>query len=228
MVRVHLLDDDLWVVNRRFCHFGLPFESRMTIVRLGNGGLWLHSPVAPLPEVHREVAALGRVRELVAPNQFHHLFADAWRELYPDARLHGAPGLPAKRKDVTFDTVLENGAPKAWLTDLDQQVIGGMPRLCEVAFLHHRSRTLILSDLIANVGRESPWAMRGWMMLNRAYGRPASTTFVRAMVNRRSTARDSLRRVMAWDFDRVVMGHGGIIERDGKAVLRAALAWLLE
>ncbi|MEM6422136.1 MAG: DUF4336 domain-containing protein, partial [Pseudomonadota bacterium] len=42
----------IWTMNGDDVRmFGvLPFTTRMTVVRLGSGGLWLHSPVQPTPE----------------------------------------------------------------------------------------------------------------------------------------------------------------------------------
>ena len=44
------------------------------VVRLPDGRLFLHSPIAPSDDLAREVEALGPVAYLVAPNKFHHLF----------------------------------------------------------------------------------------------------------------------------------------------------------
>jgi hypothetical protein len=33
--------------------------------------------------------------------------------------------------------------------------------------------------------------------------------------------------VLAWDIERVIVSHGEILERGGRAALRAGYAWLL-
>jgi glyoxylase-like metal-dependent hydrolase (beta-lactamase superfamily II) len=38
----------------------------------------------------------------------------------------------------------------------------------------------------------------------------------------RSAARASLERILAWDFDRIVISHGDLVERDAKNVARRA------
>ena len=35
----------------------IPFSTRMTVVRLSDGGLWCHSPVAPAPELFAQIDA---------------------------------------------------------------------------------------------------------------------------------------------------------------------------
>lgn len=60
---------DVWIVdgeNIRF--YGLPFSTRMTIVRLTNDDIWVHSPIADREELFNAVTALGPVRHLIAPN----------------------------------------------------------------------------------------------------------------------------------------------------------------
>ena len=42
----------------------------------------------------------------------------------------------------------------------------------------------------------------------------------------RAAAREQVDRMLAWDIDRIVLAHGGIIETGGQEVLRRAYAWL--
>lgn len=82
--------------------FTIPFQTRMTIVRLESGKLWLHSPVAPSELIHRQVNEIGEVACVVAPNTLHHLSLGSWMREYPEAKLYGVEGLPEKRTDLAF------------------------------------------------------------------------------------------------------------------------------
>ena len=66
---------NIWTMNGdRVRMYGVvPFATRMTVVRLASGGLWLHSPVRPTPDRRRAVDELGPVEHLVAPNKIHGL-----------------------------------------------------------------------------------------------------------------------------------------------------------
>jgi hypothetical protein len=64
------------------------------------------------------------------------------------------------------------------------------------------------------------------LRLNRAYGGLATPLEVRLMCRDRTAARRSLDRLLGWEFDRVVVGHGAIVEHDGKRLVRQAFAWL--
>ena len=37
----------------------------------------------------------------------------------------------------------------------------------------------------------------------------------------------SLERILAWEFDRIILSHGDVVERGGKTAFRRAFAWLL-
>ncbi len=67
------IDSDLWVSDAPLRFVGLEVGARMTVVRLPDDQLLLHSPVAPTPDLVRDVKELGQVTYLVAPNRFHHL-----------------------------------------------------------------------------------------------------------------------------------------------------------
>lgn len=221
------LAEDLWVTERPLRFLGLEVGARMTVVRLRDGGLLLHSPVAPDPELRAEIEALGEPRHAVAPNRFHHLFIAQWRGLYPALRLYAAPGLPAKRADVAFDAVLEPGFVAPWADDLDHQWVAGMPTLSEVVFLHRASRTLIVCDLAFNLGREAPLATRVGFSLLGGYGKLGPSLVERVLVRDRAAARAALARVLDWDFDRVIVAHGSVMESGGRAALARGYRWLV-
>ena len=217
--------DGLWTADAPLRLFGLlEIGTRMTVVRLSSGDLWVHSPIAP-STVRGELDALGPVRHVVAPNLFHHLYAGPFRDAYRQARLWSAPGLARKRRDLRFDEELGASPPAAWAADLDQQPIEGS-RLGEVVFLHRRSRTLISSDLVAHIGDDANLSARIYGRLFGFRRGPVVPRTLRLGYRDRAAARSSLDAVLAWDFDRVVLAHGRVIESGGKDVVRRAFEWL--
>lgn len=220
------LAPDLWVAERPFKLPGLPIGARMTVVRLGDGGVLLHSPVELDAELRAALEAIGPVRHVVAPNKVHHLFAAAAHAAFPDARAWAAPGLREKRKALRCDAALEDTPPPGWSADLDQHIFRGAPFLNEVAFLHHSSRTLILTDLVFNIQRTTSLLFRGYLRLTRSLGQPSQTTTVRLCMRDRAAARRSRDHILGWDFDRVIVSHGDVVESDGHDAFARALAWL--
>jgi hypothetical protein len=218
---------DIWVVERPQRFYGIEVGTRMTVMRLADGNLLLHSPVALDAALRRELDAIGRVRYAVAPNRVHHLYAGDVAAAYPQSRLWVAPGLARKRPDLVFVDVLGDDAPPEWRGVVDQVFFRGRPYENEVVFLHRASRTLILCDLAFNFGPRSAAPTRVLMRLIRSYGRFGPSTLDPWLIRDRRAARESLERILAWDFDRVVVAHGDVLEGGGRDALRRGYAWLL-
>jgi hypothetical protein len=221
------LAQDLWVVERPQRFYGLDVGTRMTVMRLADGSLLLHSPVALDAELRRALDAIGPVRFAVAPNRVHHLYAGNVAEAYAGARLWVGPGLEKKRPDLAFEGVLGDEAPAEWRGQVDQLLFRGRPFENEVVFLHRASRTLILCDLAFNFGPSAAAPTRLLMRLIRSYGRFGPTRLDPLLIRDRPAARGSLQRILGWDFDRVVIAHGDVLESGGREALRDGYAWLL-
>ena len=203
------------------------FSTRMTVVRLADGGLFLHSPIQLDAGLRAELDEVGEVRAIVAPNKFHHVYADDCRKAYPNAKLYGAPGLPEKRKDLTFDGLLADEPRVEWRGDIEQQRIRGMSMLNEVAFFHPASRTLILTDLVFNVPADRPWGIPILSGLLGVGGRLGPSRLGRWLIRDKPATRASLGQIMRWDFDRVIVAHGDIIESGGHKKVRDAFGFIL-
>ena len=212
------LDEAIWIAETDFKMFGVNIGNRMTIMRTRAGKLVIHSPVRAEAAFFETVAGLGEPLCLILPNLFHYLHLAAWRERYPTTSVLA----PATQNKIHFDHPLEDGP----LADTDDDVvavaIGGCPRLGEFALIHRPSRTLILTDLAFNFqklpGIWSPLVARFYG----AYGHFGPSRLVKALVRDRAAFQASLNRIMAFDFDRIVVSHGDVVTADGKAVFAAA------
>jgi hypothetical protein len=221
------LGDDIWVAERAQNFYGLPVGTRMTVIRLSDARLLLHSPVALDARLRAALDSIGRVKYVVAPNRVHHLYAGEVARVYPEARLWVAPGLERKRPDLEFVAVLDDDAPEEWRHEVAQTFFRGRPYENEVAFLHRPSRTLILCDLAFNFGPSAARPTRLLMKLLRSYGHFGPSKLDPLLIRNRAAARGSLERILDWDFDRVVVAHGDVLESGGRDALRAGYAWLL-
>jgi hypothetical protein len=224
---LHKLAENLWAVERPQRFYGLEVGSRMTVMRLEDGSLLLHSPVALDAGLRREIDGLGTVRYAVAPNRFHHLHAGDVARAYPGARLWVAAGVERKRPDLEIAGVLSDEAPAEWQREVDQRYFRGRPFENEVVFLHRASRTLLLCDLSFNFGPTAPVVTRVVMTLLGGYGCFRPTRLDPLLIRDRHAARRSLEQILAWDFDRVVIAHGDVLESGGREALRAGYRWLL-
>jgi hypothetical protein len=221
------LAPEIFTADQPLRFVGIPMGTRMTVVRLPERKLWIHSPIERDPNLTLRVEALGTPTYLVAPNRFHHLYVADWQAAYRLSRLYVAPGLETKRKDLAITAVLGDPAPPAWSEVLDQQLLEGLPLANEVVFFHRPSRTLVASDLAFNVGPTSPPLMRAAFRLTGGYGRLSTTPIERMFVRDRAAYRRSLERILAWPIERVIVAHGEIVERGGRDALARAYAWLL-
>ena len=120
------IDADIWTVDGSIVSlYGLPFSTRMTVVRLASGDLWIHSPIRISDRLIKEVGALGRVKHLIAPNKLHHLFMPEWMKAFPEALSYSSPGLEKKRPDIAFSRRLGPNPELAWTTDIEQTIFRG-------------------------------------------------------------------------------------------------------
>jgi hypothetical protein len=217
---------DLWVATRPLKLIVGDIGTRMTIVRLAGGGLFLHSPVRLDDVTRRALDALGAVRAVVAPSKVHHFFVGDYLAAYPEARVFGAPGLPEKRKDLHFHAVLDDEPPLEWRDQIAQHLFRGAPYLNEVLFLHRPTRTLLFTDLAFNVPADRTSGARFYYWLYGAAGRFGPHRLCRLLIRDRRAARSSLDTILAWDFDRVIVTHGDVLETGGHEAVRRAFEFL--
>jgi len=214
------LADGLWVADApmRVLPF-MDIGTRMTVVRTTDGGVVLHSPVEASAAVRDAVAKLGPVRAVICPNKVHHLYAGPWKEAHPGARLLGPPGLARKRRDLAFDGELGDVADPSFAGALECHLVKGIPLMNEVAFYHPASRTLLVTDLAFHPTPTSSRGLRFWCLLTRT-GAFGPNQVVRFTIRDRAALGASLDRILAWDFDRVTVTHGEVLESGGKELFR--------
>lgn len=228
--------EDVWIVDSGPLRLmGLRMPVRMTVIRLGSGEVWLHSPTRFDEALRREIEKLGAVRHLVAPNVAHWTSLKEWQLRYPDAVTWAAPELrqraQVKKSGVRLDRDLEESAPDAWASDLEQTIIRGGGGFREVAFFHKQSRTLVLTDLVVNLeAAHLSAATRAFAKLTGTLAPDGKApAYLRLIVRlQRQEAAAAAAQLVDWAPERVIFAHGRWFERDGTAALKRSLAWLLD
>lgn len=223
--------DEIWIADGSdvVAMLGFHYPTRMAVIRLSGGNLFVWSPVALTDGLRAEVDALGEVSHLVAPNTLHHLFIANWKRAYPAAQIHAAPGLREKRKDIAFDSDLGDAPLPGCAGEIDQVLMQGNAITSEVVFFHRRSATVIFTDLIQQLpaGWFSGWRgiVAKWdLMLG---PEPSVPRKFRAAFTNRRAARTSLERILAWPAEKVLMAHGTPITSEGRTFIRRAFGWLM-
>jgi hypothetical protein len=226
---------NVWVADGEEIRFGafgltLPFPTRMTVIRLKSGGLFVHSPIALAPELTETLDALGPVVFIVAPNTIHYWWVPEWKARYPNAVVYAAPGLDkSAKRTVPIDAVLGDAPPDAWAEEIDQVLFRG-DVMNEVCFFHRVSGTAILTDLIENF---EPKRFRNilyrWLVRLAHAADPDGTApyDMRATFRRhRAAMRAGVARMIAWQPERVILAHGRWYDRNGTEELRRAFRWV--
>jgi hypothetical protein len=218
---------ELWVAEGPLRWLGVELGRRMTVIRLGNDELLVHSPEQLTDGLRQALDDIGNVRYVVPATRFHgHLYMEQYQAAYPSVQLFAAPGLEVRRRDLSFAGSLGDGADRRWQEEVDQILFPGSRFLSEVVFLHRRSGSLILGDLCMNLGPDRDLLSRAFVRLDGVYGRLAVPRTIRLTVRNRNAAADALERMLAWDFDRVVVGHGDIVDARGHEAFAAATSVL--
>ena len=90
---------------------GIPLWHRMTVIRLTNGGLVVHSPTRLDLASQEEFQKIGPIVAIVAPSWWHDLYLREYLSAYPDAQLYGAPTLARWNQSLSFAEILGDLAP---------------------------------------------------------------------------------------------------------------------
>jgi hypothetical protein len=189
---------------------------RSTLVTLKSGHRILISPVkftdAQLAELKQSPP-----HALVAPNKLHHLYIKKAAEDLNVTTIFVAPGLEKKRPDIEWPVILSD---KTWIyqDELPMLVLKGIPALNECVFFHKETKTLIVTDLFFNLfDLPDNFSSLLFKMLG-TFNRPAISRLTLLVTRDKKALRASLTEILKWDFDRMVMAHGKVIESGAKEI----------
>ena len=209
---------------------GIPLWHRMTVIRLTNGGLVVHSPTRLDLASQEEFQKIGPIVAIVAPSWWHDLYLREYLSAYPDAQLYGAPTLVRWNQSLSFAEILGDSAPSLWTHEIDQiHVLGIGLFLDEIVFYHRRSRSLVVAYLLFSLSEKDAWITRtmGSLVIGPLPGCSFARLYRPAVTDRRRM-RTAVERILDWDFDQIIVGHGTVVENNGKEVFRTAFRWLLK
>lgn len=224
--------DTIWIKEYPIHYAGCSFTARMTIVRLANGNLFIHSPCEINAPIKTAIEELGTVDFIVAPGSYHYFYVGSAQAAFPDAETFICPGIERKRPELEFDWILGDRPDVRWENDFEQVLVRGNRFIWEVAFFHRMTRTLILVDLIeyfTDSTGEANWVIKfWWKTVFHMWNKPKPAPEYQMGWKDKVAARRSLERILAWDFVRIITAHGNLIESDARQKAREAWAVPLE
>lgn len=228
-----LVGPECWVVDGPAIRFyGMPFSTRMTVVRLADGAVWIHSPIRLTETLGATIRALGPVKALIAPNWIHYAYVNDWAKAFPQAGVWAAPGVVERAKSRGMTLRVDHGLDAAdpWAGEIRTLLVKGSPVHREAVFFHRRSQTLILTDLIESFEpRRLPWWFAAVTRLAGIAHPTGKMPPDMRMTFRcgRADLRSAVETMIGWAPERVIVAHGRWFARDGVAELRRAFGFVL-
>jgi Domain of unknown function (DUF4336) len=184
-LRTEVLPNTIWTFEQLQGIFYVVVPIRMTVVKLSNGGLLVYAPVAPTEEcidlVNELVAIHGDVKYIILPTISgleHKACVGPFARKFPQAQVWVAPdqwsfpvnlplswlGFPRDRTQI----LPADSSQAPFGDEFDYAILGtltisrnlanfsGRGQFAEVAFLHRRSRTLLVTDTIVSLPSAPP------------------------------------------------------------------------
>ena len=176
-IRREVLKDTIWTFDQLQGIFYVVVPIRMTVIRLELGGLLVYAPVAPTPQclhlVRELVERYGDVKYIILPTISgleHKNCVGPFARKFPQATVYVAPkqwsfpvdlplswlGFPPKRTFV----LPSDSSQTPFADEFDYAILGDIDlklgQFEEVAFLHKRSQTLLVTDSVVSIPDRPP------------------------------------------------------------------------
>ena len=224
--------DDVVVMSFPLRFFGIDFKRNVTLLRLSDGRVIIHSTAPFTGEDLQAIRAFGEPAWLVEATLLHETFAKEGRSALPELRYLAPKGF-TQVSGVPTEPL--DPPPTEWAGEIEVLKIDGT-RKSEHVFFHRRSRTLVVADLFFSFPAET----QGWagFFARRIMGLPPITQvrgqnsevrlfgvsrFFRMLINDRLAFERSIGKMLELDFERVVVAHHEPLETAAKPIVARAL-----
>jgi Domain of unknown function (DUF4336) len=202
------IDNGLWCLDSHFVVWGCKGSIRMTLIETPRG-LVIYSPV-DLSEVHlKQIAEIGQVAAIVAPNLFHHMFLRSCTQHFPQAQVFVPKGLQDKIGAISGALELSDNVRLAPPQDIDRHNFSDHS-LHETILFHRATGTLVTADLIYNYQPEQHIGEKLFFRSVCCYGHPSVPFYHRFAVRDKMAVSRLIEAVMTWPVKRIIMSHGRI------------------
>jgi hypothetical protein len=202
----------IWIGERELWFGGVRLRSRMTVIRVADGRLWVHSASEPTPELCAELDRLGEVGWVVVPNRYHHIHAAAMKARYPNAQVIGPASAKLRNKGVALDVAIDDERLPSLVPELVPVPLKGVPFLDETLFFYAKMRTLIGADLMMCGCPTDHWTWRWASRVFGQYQRHRAPPDVRWHTRGGPLVRQSLDDIAKLPLERILVAHSDPIE----------------
>ena len=218
---------NIWVIEGPMVKdMGLLFSTRMIVVRMSDGSLWVCDPVRISDNTHRLINELGEIKYLLVTTQRHVWRLSSWHEKYPNAQLWSCANVPKKLKHLPYTGTMSDS--QNWGCDFEQITIKGNKLLSEIAFCHKESKTLIMGDIVQNNEQKDgrPFTNFIFRISGAAYPSGGVGFDLKLTFTNRKAARETVCKILSWDFDKLIIAHGPCVTSNAKEYVKRAFSWL--
>lgn len=221
-----VVDDKIWTLDRPVWFGGVRLRARTTVVRLDDGGLFLHSPAPPTDAMAEQLRALGRVRWLVVPNCFHHLGTPAAAAHFPEAQVAGPASALRRNESLRLHADIHDAQFGEQVPEFEVLPLLGVPFLDETVLYHRPTQTLLGADIVLCAGAKDHWSWRWAARITGCYERVRVPPDVKKKIPDKAAAARSIHAMLERPARRLIVGHADVIEEG--CLDHLARAWRLE
>ena len=228
-----LISENLWIVDGPIIHFyGMPFTTRMVVIRMVNNNLWIHSPINLTSALKQELDQLGNVKYLISPNKIHYWYIQDFQKAYPEAITFASDGVQKRSQQagqsIRWDRELKD-IERDYFPDLEILPMSGNRFMTEYTFFHIPSKSWIVTDIIENFepNKINPFFrilayLGGALHPNGGTTRDQRTLFW----GNHQLLNKSIDRIKSLNPNRIIMAHGKILDSDIASELNRIFAWV--
>ena len=234
------IDQNIWIVDGSIVKMkflwliNAPFQTRMTVIRLKDNSLWIHSPILITENLKKQIDQIGEVKYLISPNKIHYSYINQWKSCYPDALSFEAPGVCERAKkhsvEIKFDETLSNEAPIFWKDEIDQLLFSGSSYMEEVFFFHKKTNSLIIVDMIENFELSKISGPLKLFLKILKFHHPHGCTppdIQKTFIGNKTIARKCFKTVLDWKPKKIILAHGKCYLENAEQELKRAFKWLI-
>ena len=219
------IGEHIWIEEYPFEFIGVVLGRRMTVIRLTDGNLFLHSPGEMTDDRKECLESLGSVGYIMAPARFHDLFLDGAIRAFPSSEHHAIRPIFSRFSSRAKTFILSEQMVPPWGAEIEHHDFRAGPFHSETVFFHRESQSLLLADLCFCLSDRTLMTQ----LVGRALGvsnRFAPTRDIRSWtMGCRQELRASIEKVLKWPFTRIIPAHGEIVPENGRQVFREAFRW---
>ncbi len=214
--------ENLWLLQYPLSMLGAPIGRIVTIIRLESGKLVIHSTALFKAEEVATIKELGEPGWLVDVTNIHDTYAKEGCAAFPGIPYLAPEGLS---EAAGVSTQPLGAPPDEWSDEVEVLELTGKAEMArEYVVFHRPSRTVIVADLAFHVTEDASAGLRLYATVVLKGGGSHDTAMP---APQRWAARDkeacerSLEQLMAWNFTRVITGHGDVPVTDKGALAEA-------